>query len=69
MKLSTLVLGGLLVGGTLVAGAATLAKIGVPRAEEPQGLSLRQESTQSQRGFFYGYYARAHRGGGLRGGK
>lgn len=69
MKLSTLLLGTVLVGGTLGAAAVTVAKAGVPRAEEPQGVSLRQESSGSPRGFFYAYHARAHRGGGMRGGK
>ena len=70
MRASTLLLGTVLVGGTLAAGAATLSKAGVPPAEEPQGISLRQESARHHgHGFFYAYAARSHRGGGLRGGK
>jgi hypothetical protein len=69
MKLSTLLLGTVLAGGTLAAGAATLAKVGVAAAEEPQGVSLREESARHGRGFFYAYHSRSHRGGGLRGGK
>lgn len=69
MKVSTLILGAVLIGGTVGAGAVTAAKAGVPKAEEPQGISLRQESERSPRGFFYGYHMRSHRGGGLRGGK
>lgn len=68
MKAGRFLLGLLLGGGTLVAGGATVAGVGVSPPEEPQGISLRQESTRSGgRGFFYGY--RSHRGGGLRGGK
>ncbi len=68
MRGSAKLLGGLLAGATFVAGAATVGKTGVSTAEEPQGISLRQESTRNHhRGFFYGY--RSHRGGGLRGGK
>lgn len=37
---------------------------------EEQSVSLRDESTRSNGGFFIGYAAgRSHRGGGLRGGK
>jgi len=68
MRGSAKLLGGILVGATCIAGAATLGKAGVRTLEEPQGISLRQESTQTHhRGFFLGY--RSHRGGGLRGGK
>ncbi len=68
MRGSAKLLSGVLAGATLLAGAATIGKSGVPTAEEPQGISLRQESTRNHhRGFFYGY--RTHRGGGLRGGK
>ena len=68
MKFSHLMLGVLLAGGTVAAGAATVAKLGVPPAEEPQGISLREESARARgAGFFYAH--RSHRGGGLRGGK
>ena len=61
---------GTLLGGTLLAGGATVGHVGVSPPEEPQGISIRQESEQSRgRGFFYGYHSRSHRGGGLRGGK
>ncbi len=59
---------GLALGGTLMAGAATLSNYGAEKPEEPQGVSIRQESAKSGRGFFHGY-GRSHRGGGLRGGK
>jgi len=59
MRASTLLLGTVLVGGTLAAGAATLSKAGVAPAEEPQGISLRQESTRHHgHGFFYACAAR-----------
>ena len=68
MRGSVKLLSGILAGATFIAGAATIGKTGVSTAEEPQGISLRQESARNnQRGFFYGY--RTHRGGGLRGGK
>ena len=68
MKFSHLLLGALLTGGTLFAGAATVSKMGVAQAEEPQGISLREESRRSRgMGFFHSH--RSHRGGGLRGGK
>ncbi len=66
-----------LAAGTLVATAATFAKAGVPRAEYPRGISLREASVR--RGthaplFFAGYRSargshRSHRGGGMRYGK
>ena len=52
-----------------ITGLALFASIfdaGVSRADEPEGVSLRQESARSA-GFFHAY--RSHRGGGLRGGK
>ena len=56
-----------LMGGfSMLAAAATFTNAGVARAEEPQGVQLRQESARAQ-GFFHSY--RSHRGGGLRGGK
>jgi len=70
MKFSTLLLGTFLAGGTLFAGAATMAKKGVPPPEEPQGISLREQSQRARgHGFFYGYHSRSHMGGGIRGGK
>jgi hypothetical protein len=69
MKFAKLLTGLILGGGTLMAGAATLSNIGAAQLNEPQGISIRQESQRSQgRGFFYGY-GRSHRGGGLGGGK
>jgi hypothetical protein len=68
MKLAKVLTGLVFAGGTTIAAVGSLANIGVPAAEEPQGVSLRQESTRTRTpGFFAGY--RAHRGGGLRGGK
>ena len=68
MKFSHLMLSAVLAGGTVFAGAATISKLGVPKAEEPQGISLREESARARgAGFFYAH--RSHRGGGLRGGK
>ena len=67
-KAAKLLLLTLLGGGTTAAGAATWMGVGVAPPEEPQGISLRQESARSRaHGFFYAY--RSHRGGGLRGGK
>ena len=69
MRFAKILTGFILAGGTLMAGAATLSNIGAAKLNEPQGVSLRQESQRSQgRGFFYGY-GRSHRGGGLGGGK
>lgn len=68
MKLAKVLTGFVFAGGTTLAAIGTMANVGVPRAEEPQGVSLRQESVRTRTpGFFAGY--RAHRGGGLRGGK
>ncbi len=67
MKLLKGLLATALVGGTVVGGTATWLHYGVPPAEEPQGISLRQESERTPGGFFPLY--RSHRGGGLRGGK
>lgn len=61
-----LLLAVLLGGGSLLAMAATFLNVGVARAEEPQGVQLRQESARG--GAFFSTY-RSHRGGGLRGGK
>ena len=61
---------GLLGGTTLVAGAATVSRLGVASAAEPQGISLRDASARPGRGmFFAGYRARSHRGGGAHFGK
>lgn len=65
MIFKRILLGFLLGGGTLVASAATLLGAGVSPPDEPQGVSLRQETPRA--GFFQTY--RSHRGGGLRGGK
>lgn len=68
MKTATALVASLLAGGTLLAGAATFAHLGMPRADQPTGVSLRQESQRARGvGFFPAY--RSHRGGGLRGGK
>ncbi len=58
----------LVLGGTVAAGTATLSNFGAAKPQEPQGVSIRQESARSGRGFFYGY-GHSHRGGGLGGGK
>lgn len=65
-KIKRLLFCGLLAGSSSLAMFATFFDIGVARADEPQGISLRQESA-SRAGFFHGY--RQHRGGGLHGGK
>ena len=61
----------LLVGGTLFASVATFGKWGADDIEHPQGVDLRQESANFQRGAFFAYYGRtrSHYGSGLRGGK
>lgn len=66
MKAATALLAALLAGGTVLAAVATFASLGVARADEVEGVSLRQESQRAP-GFFVAY--RSHRGGGLRGGK
>ena len=66
MKTARILLAVLLFGSTLAAAAASLTGAGVSPVEEPQGISLRQESARPG-GFFYAY--RSHQGGGLRGGK
>ena len=53
-------------GISLVAIGATLANVGVARADNDGAMMLRQESA-SGHGFFH--HHRSHRGGGLRGGK
>ena len=58
----------LLTGATLAAGAATATHLGAPRAEYPQGISLRDGSVHGYPIFFFNYH-RSHRGGGLAGGK
>lgn len=67
MKAATVLLAALLAGGTGLAALATFASLGVARADELTGVSLRQESRRAPAGFFVAY--RSHRGGGLRGGK
>lgn len=54
--------------GTLATSALAFSSVGGTSMEEPQGLSLRQESTRSGGGFFL-VYSRYHLGGGLGGGK
>lgn len=66
MKAMKYLLFGALGAVTVLAVGATLLDAGIARAEEPQGVKLRQESAQRS-GFFHNY--RSHRGGGLRGGK
>lgn len=68
MKVVKVLAGFLLAGGTGLAAVATMTNAGVPAAEEPQGVSLRQESVRARHGGFFAGY-RTHRGGGLRGGK
>ena len=46
MKVARFVLGALLLIGTVLATAATVAGIGVEAAEEPRGISLREESAR-----------------------
>ena len=65
-KIKRLMFCGLLAGSSSLAMLATVSDVGVAKAAEPQGISLRQESA-SRAGFFHGY--RQHRGGGLHGGK
>lgn len=67
MKSKRILLLTLLGGCTAMALAATFLNVGVARAEEPQGVALRQDSARGGGGFFYVY--RSHQGGGLRGGK
>ncbi|MCP4747516.1 MAG: hypothetical protein GY874_15440 [Desulfobacteraceae bacterium] len=58
--------------GTLGAFTGTFAKWGVPLANHPQGVQLRQDSVGTSRssGFiFFGTRRRSYRGGGLSGGK
>ncbi|MDA3901706.1 MAG: hypothetical protein PF637_14440 [Spirochaetes bacterium] len=63
------------ISSTGFASYMTYTKRGAQSIEHPEGISLREESTRSNRrgGFFLFYYAsgagRSHRGGGLRGGK
>jgi hypothetical protein len=45
MKLAKVLTGLVFAGGTTIAAVGSLANIGVPAADEPQGVSLRQEST------------------------
>ena len=59
----------LLGGAVALAVGATLLDAGVSRAEEPEGVSLRQESADGRARGFFPYYHRSHRGGGLRDGK
>ena len=58
-----------LIGGGLGSVAATSKNIGVEGFEHEDGVSLRQESTNGNRGFFMYYVTRSHRGGGLAGGR
>jgi len=58
-----------LIGGGLGAIAATNQNIGVDDLEYEDGVSLRQDSTRSNGGFFVYYASRSHMGGGLSGGK
>ena len=68
MKLLRGLLATAMIGGSAAGATATYLHYGVPRVEEPQGISLRQESERKPGiGFFPAY--RSHRGGGLRGGK
>lgn len=68
MKAAKILLASLLGGGTALGGTATMANLGVDRAEEQ--VKLRQESVSTRRGGAPLFFAnRAHRGGGLRGGK
>ena len=67
LKLKKYLLYTVLGGITGLALFASIIDAGVSRAEEPEGVSLRQESARSA-GFFHAYH-RSHRGGGLRGGK
>jgi hypothetical protein len=68
MRPARALLATLLAGGTALAAAATALNVGVEQAEEPQGISLRQDSPRAPgHGFFLAY--RSHRSGGLRGGK
>ena len=67
MKLKKYFLYTVLGGITALAVWASIIDAGVSRAEEPQGVSLRQESARGV-GFFHAY-GRSHQGGGLRGGK
>ena len=70
MRAPVIILASLLAGGTFLAGAATFGKFGVSRLNEPQGISLREESVRSKRqGFFRTYHLRSHTGGGLSRGK
>lgn len=66
MRIAKYLIAGLLGGFSLLAVGATFFNVGVARAEEPQGVQLRQESARGG-AFFHAY--RSHRGGGLRGGK
>jgi hypothetical protein len=63
------VCGIVLLGGGFAAMAATKSNVGVAGFEHKEGISLRQDSTNSHRGFFLMYGSRSHRGGGLAGGK
>jgi len=60
-----------LVCGTLMAALLTFAKIGADSVDDPQGISLREESAKAPRGmgFFHMAHSRSFRGGGLLGGK
>lgn len=66
MRFKRFLVAALLGGTSVMAAAATFLNVGVARAEEPQGVKLRQDSARG--GAFFATY-RGHRGGGLRGGK
>lgn len=59
---------GALILGTAGTSALAFTTVGGTSMEEPQGLSLRQESARGAGGFFI-LYGRHHLGGGLGGGK
>lgn len=71
MQLLKVVIVSVLLGSTVFAGFATFRNVGAQEIEHPEGISIRQESVQTRRSGFFPYYARsrAHRGGGLAGGK
>ena len=61
---------GALLGTSAFAGFATWRNYGAQKFEHPEGISLRQESVRTGRGFFHSYGRfRSHRGGGLSRGK
>ena len=61
----------MLIGGSALTFGATAAGAGIDELEHPEGISIRQTSTDSSGNVaFFAYYStRSHMGGGLSGGK